>query len=135
MEMLVKAGRIRCSPRKYARTNVDRGVIPMDKRKCGNCGAGELILRKTTYGSQGVTRQFICGACNRTLTIGTWGNVGFSVFLAVVLGPAILFFHPNYTLQTVPPLFFIGVLFFLALAAFEAYRLKQFTINHPVVTR
>lgn len=104
-----------------------------DKRKCSKCGAAALAHTRTTVRSTGVTRSFVCGGCRHAISVGTWSNVAFSVGLAVLVMPAILYFHPRYTLQTVPPLFFVGVLAFLGLAGFEGWRLRRFEKSNPKV--
>lgn len=101
-----------------------------ETRQC-KCATRSLAHRKTTISGTGVTRSFLCGNCKHTVSIGTWGNVGFSVAIAVLVMPAILYFHPSFTLQTVPRLFFVGIVLFLGLAGFEAYRLTQFEKQHP----
>jgi hypothetical protein len=103
------------------------------KRKCSKCGSATLALRKTTIRSSGVSRSFVCAQCRHAVVAGTWSNVAFSAATALVVMPAILAFHPRYTLQTVPPLFFGGMALFLALAGFEAFRLRQFEQRHPLV--
>lgn len=100
-------------------------------RMCMKCGAKALAHRTTVIRSTGVTRRFVCGSCQHSLSVGTWGNVAFSVAIAVLVMPAVLTFHPRFTLQTVPPLFFGGVALFLALAGFEAWRLKRFDRDYP----
>jgi len=75
--------------------------------------------------------EIVCGLLHRVL-VGTWGNVGFSAAIALLVMPAILYFHPVYTLQTVPPLFFVGMVGFLALAGYQAYRIKQFDSAPPI---
>ncbi|MCA9618856.1 MAG: hypothetical protein KC731_07540 [Myxococcales bacterium] len=79
-----------------------------------------------------MTRRFVCGHCSQRVLVGTWGNVGFSLAIAVLVMPAILFFHPDYTLQTVPPMFFVGIVAFIALAGYEAHRLRQLEAAHPI---
>jgi len=103
-------------------------------RTCSKCATPTMVLRKTTIRPSGVTRRYACTSCGQSAYCGTWGNVGWKLALALVIMPAILYFHPAYTLSTVPPMFFVVVVVFLGMAGFEVYRLKKFDTDHPAMT-
>lgn len=59
-------------------------------RKCSACDEGQMFITKTWQSSFEPMQKYECGSCKHTLEIPSVGYIGLQLFVALIVGPALI---------------------------------------------